>query len=134
MQKTNTPVRLWCFYYEYSADILSLLATGRFDLQGRSRYEVVMHCTPDISEYVSYTWFQWFWYFNESIKSKQLCRWLGPAHQVGQEFCSYIILDYAKHIARLSVIGIPLDEFFLDNMKEETKNFYDSIGIINWKL
>ena len=43
MQKMNTPVRIWCFCYEYSADILSLLATGRFDIQGRSPYEVVMH-------------------------------------------------------------------------------------------
>ena len=95
MQKTNTPVRLWCFCYEYSADVLSLLATGRFDLQGRTSYEVFMHYTPDISEYVSYTWFQWCHYYDESTKSKRLCRWLGPAHQVGQAFCSYILLDNA---------------------------------------
>ena len=44
----NTPVQLWFLCYEYSADILSLLATGLFDLQGRSTYEVVMHYTPDI--------------------------------------------------------------------------------------
>ena len=48
MQKRNTPVRLWYFCYEYSADMLSRLATGRFDLQGRYPYEVVMHYNPDI--------------------------------------------------------------------------------------
>ena len=46
---------------EYSADLLSLLANGRFDLQGRTPYELVMHHTPDISEYVSFRWFQWCW-------------------------------------------------------------------------
>ena len=55
MQKTNTMVQLWCFCYEYLSDILSPLATGQFDLQGRSTYEVVIDYTQDISEYVSYT-------------------------------------------------------------------------------
>ena len=118
MHKMNTPVRLWFLCYEYSADILSLLATGRFDLQGASSYEVLVDYTPDILEYVSYTWFQWCWYFDESTKSKRLCCCLGPSHQVGQAFFSHIILDNAQHIARSSVIGIPLDEFLSDHMKE----------------
>ena len=118
MQKRNTPVRLWCFCSEYSADILSILATGRFDIQGRSPYEVVMHYTPDILEYVSYTWFQWCCYLDESTKIKRLCCWLGPEHQVGHAFCSCIILGNAKHISRLSVIGIPQDELFSDHMKK----------------
>ena len=95
--------------YEYLAGILYLLATGPFDLRGRSPYEVVMHYTLDILEYVSYTWLQWFWNFDESTKSKLLCCWLGPAHQLGQAIFSYIILDNTQHIAWLSVIGIPQD-------------------------
>ena len=70
MQATDTLVLLWCFCYEYAADLLSLLANGRFDLKGRTPYEVVMHYTPDISEYVSFTWFQWCWYFDETTRSK----------------------------------------------------------------
>ena len=58
MQKTNTTVYFWFLCYEYSDDMLSLLDTGRFDLQGRSPYEFVMHYAPYISEYVSYAWFQ----------------------------------------------------------------------------
>ena len=130
MQTTNTPVRLWCFCYEYSADLLSLLATGRFDLQGRTSYEVAMHYTPDISEYVSYTWFQWCWYYDEGTKSKRLCHWLGPAHQVGQAFCSYIILDNAEYIARSSVIGIDQPELNSDFMKDETSKFMTSMESI----
>jgi Integrase core domain. len=59
MTATDTPIRLWCFCYEYTADLLSLLATGCFDLQGRTPYELIMHYTPDILEYVSFGWFQW---------------------------------------------------------------------------
>ena len=86
-----------------------------------------MHYTPDIPEYVSYKWFQWCWYFDESTKSKLLCCWLGPAHQLGQEIFSYIILDNTQHIARLSVIGIPQDELFLDHMKEEIEKFLTTL-------
>ena len=51
MTSTRTPLRLWCFCYEYAADVLSLLATGRFELKGRTPYEQVMNYTPDTSEY-----------------------------------------------------------------------------------
>ena len=68
IQTKNTPAQLWYFCYEYSAGVLSLLATGRFDLQGRSPYEAVMYYTPNISDYVSYTWFQWCCYIDESTR------------------------------------------------------------------
>ena len=54
MKAYNTPVRLWCRFYEYSADVLYLLANRIFDLQGMTPYEVVMHYTLDILEYVSF--------------------------------------------------------------------------------
>ena len=73
MMETQTPIRLWCFCYEYAADLLSLLAIGRFDLQGQTPYKLVMQYTPDISEYVSFIWFQWCWYHDETTKTKRLC-------------------------------------------------------------
>ena len=128
MMETQTPIRLWCFCYEYTADLLSLLAIGRFDLQGRTPYEVVMQYTPDISEYVSFTWFQWCWYHDEATKTKRICRWLGPAHQTGQSFCSYIILSNAQYIARSTVIPIPLDELKTDEMRERTSIFMNCLN------
>ena len=96
---TDTPIRLWCFCYEYSADLLSFLVIRRFDLQGRTLYEVVMQYTPDISEYVSFMWFQWCWFHDENTKTKKICRLLGPAHQTRQSFCSYIVLPNGQYIA-----------------------------------
>ena len=45
--------------YRYTKDILYLCAPGHFDLQGRNTYEAVINYTPDIYEYVSFSWFQW---------------------------------------------------------------------------
>ena len=87
-----------------------------------------MHYTPDISKYVSYTWFQWCHYFDESTKNKHLCRWLGPAHEVGQAFCSYILLDnHAEYTARSSVVGLEDHELTSDAMKEEMSKFMTSV-------
>ena len=58
MQYNQTLIRLWCFCYEYSAYILCLCATGRFDLKVSTPYEVVTNYTPDISEYTTFSWFQ----------------------------------------------------------------------------
>ena len=49
MQFEDVPLQIWCFAYEYAADILSLLATGLFQLEGCTAYEHVMHYTPSIS-------------------------------------------------------------------------------------
>jgi hypothetical protein len=127
MMATDTPIRLWCFCYEYTADLLSLLATGRFDLQGRTPYEMIMHYTPDISEYVSFGWFQWCYYFDEDSKSKKICRWLGPAHEVGQSFCHWILLSNGNFIARSSVIPIPDHELESDDLKRRIAIFMDCV-------
>ena len=128
MQETQTPIRLWCFAYEYSANILSLCTTTRYDLHGRTPYEATMNYTPDISEYASFGWYQWCWYYDEKTKTKQLCRWLGPSHGIGQSFCSYILLDNGSFIARSSVIGISEAELHEENLKRLCDQFTKSVN------
>ncbi len=127
MISTLTPIRLWCFCYEYAADILSLCASGRFDLQGRTSYEHVVGYTPDITEYVTFQWFQWCYYWDTDIKEKRVCRWLGPAHKVGQAMTFYLLTDTAHFIARSTVIPIPDDELHTDVVKTLTSRFMDAV-------
>ena len=113
--------------------MLSLLATGRFDLKGCTPYEVVMNYIPDISEYMSFSWFQWYQYFNEATKEKELCRWLGPACHFGQLFCSHTLCHTGKVIACSSVVVIPAEDLesleakalmtkFTENVESEIGN------------
>ena len=116
MLKTNTPFQIWCFYYEYSANILSVLDTGHFDLQGRSPYEVVMNYIPYIlSIYLIHVFNRVSISVNQPKVNDHV--FLGPSHQVRQAFFSYIILDNSQYISRLSIIGIPQDELLSDHMK-----------------
>ena len=49
MRVTNTPVRLWDYYWEYMAAITSLTATDSILLDDVTPNEKVMGYTPDIS-------------------------------------------------------------------------------------
>ena len=127
MFHTQTPIRLWCFCFNYCADVLSLCATGRFELQGRTPFEIVTNYTPDISEYVQFAWFDWCYYYDQENKSKCLCRWLGPAAGIGQAFCSYLLLSNAEFIARSSVISLTQDELNDEQVKLQQRRFMDSV-------
>ena len=74
MQRVQAPLRVWCFAYEYAAEVLSLCATGHYSLRERTAYEHIMSYTPDISEYVTFYWFQWSFYWDEIRKEKVICR------------------------------------------------------------
>ena len=127
IQVYNTPVQLWCFCCENSEDLLSLLANGRFDPQGMAPCEGVMHYTLDTLDFISFGWFQFFWYFYEGSRSKCLYRWIGPAHQVEKSFCSYLILEKLEYIAQSSVIPIHKFNFPSIEMKERMKKCMESL-------
>jgi hypothetical protein len=132
MAETQAPIRLWCFAYEYAADINCLLATGLYDLGGRTPYEHVMQHTPDISEYVVFKFYQWAYYWNSDAKEKQLCRWLGVASFVGQAMCFNILKANGKFISRSTVIPIPESEIQDESIKQQMAKFdasvHDTIG------
>ena len=93
MERHQVPLQLWCFSNEYVAKILSLVASGMFQLQNRTPYETVMHYTPDISKYVNFHFYQWCYHWDEVEKEKKLGQWLGVAHQVGQSMCYWILVE-----------------------------------------
>ena len=70
MQRKQAPLRLWCFAFEYSAEVLSLCAPAQYQLMGRTSYEHVMSYTPDISEYVTFEWYQWAYFWDEIAKER----------------------------------------------------------------
>ena len=129
MQAPNKPVQLWCFCYEYPAELISLLANSRFDLQGRTPYESVMHYTPDILEYVSFEWCPWCWYFDKELSSKQLCHWIVTSHQVGKLFCYYLILDNVEYISQSSVIPIPESNFPISRWRRGCRHLCSLLNI-----
>ena len=127
MLELNNPIRFWCFCYEYTADIIYLCGRGCFELWGWTPYETVMNYTPYINEYASFPWLQWSWFFDESLKSEQLRKWLGPACGVAQKFFSYILTDNGGFINRSSVIQIDEHELTTDHMNKQRNNLIEHV-------
>ena len=73
-------------------------------------------------------WFQWCWLYDNGSKTKQLARWLGPAHQTGHSFYLYIIKPNGQYLAHWTVISIPDNELQTDDMKKKTSIFMSCLN------
>ena len=127
MERNQVRLHLWCFNYEYAADILSLVASGMFQLQNRMPYKTVMHYTSDISEYFNFHFNQWCYHWDKVEKEKKLGRWLGVAHQVGQSMCYWVLVKSGNYIAGSTFIPIPEEDQALTSLKERMERFTQSV-------
>ena len=62
MRSTNCPLRLWDYCWQYFSELKSHTATRNIYLNGRTPYEGIFGFTPDISELIRFSWYQWVWY------------------------------------------------------------------------
>ena len=132
MLHTRTPMALWEYCLRYLCHLRNMTATPTFGLNGRTPMEVLTGETPDISEFVDYSWYDWVAYFDpdigtldqdESPQKEKLGRWLGPSHRVGQAMCFYLLTETGKIISRSSVRRLSDDEM---HMNAEARQQFES--------
>jgi hypothetical protein len=90
MARTNTPSVLWDYCCQYTTELRNYLARPPPQLHGRTPHEVITGNTPDISEFLEFSWYEPVWYLEPSPfpqQIKRLARWIGIAHRVGQAMC-----------------------------------------------
>ena len=95
----NIPERLWDYFFEHDAEILSRMAKNN---DSRSGFEMVTGNTPDISEWLDFGFYDLVWYHNSTAHStnddiKSLGRWLGVSHRVGSDMCYKILSESGTH-------------------------------------
>ena len=59
MRKTSTPVRLWDYCLEYESALRTHTASTHMMNEGATAFEKVMGYTPNISEYIQHSWYDW---------------------------------------------------------------------------
>ena len=124
MKSTNTPIRLWDYCWEYTSAIRSLTAARHIHLDDVTPFEKVHGYTPNISEYLIYSWFDWVWYHNPTSPDRvELGRWLGPAHSCGQGLAYYILTDSGKVKTRSTVHKLSATDNSCLNVEERKKLF-----------
>ena len=127
MRRTNTPVRLWDYCWEYVSELKCLTATEHIQLDDVTPYEKVHGYSPNIGEYLSFKWFQWIWYHNPVTGEKDLGRWLGPAHNSGQGFAYHVLADKGKVKTRSTIHHLTPKELESMNVRERMKDFTSTI-------
>ena len=119
MKKTNTPVRLWDYCWEYVTALKVLTATRHFMLDERTPFEKVYGHTPNITEYIQYRWYEWIWFYDIiELNKKSLGRWLGPSLHVGELHTSYILAESVKVITRSTTRPITTEEYESQEVKD----------------
>ena len=134
MQRTNSPLSLWGFCTQYTIELRNQIARPLPLLHGRTPYEVITGNTPDISEFLEFTWYQPVWYHESTAfprHTKHLARWLGVAHKVGQAMCYWLLPISTVPIARTTIQEVAQHELQSEEFQRQLEH-YDNV--VNEKL
>jgi hypothetical protein len=56
LEKTVASKRLWDYCTLYHSELRNIIMHPHFKLHGHTQYEIITGHTPDISEYLDYSW------------------------------------------------------------------------------
>jgi hypothetical protein len=97
---------------------------------GHTGFAVITGDTPDISEWLDFTFYDWVGYWhppNAAGNPHSIGRWLGVSHRVGSALCYWILTAHGNVIARTTVQHITQDKMQLDETKAKLGNFSESL-------
>jgi hypothetical protein len=90
MTRSASLLVLWDYCCQYTVELWNRISRPLPQLKGRMPCEVLTGNTPDISEFLEFTWYLPIWYYEPNVfpeQNKQLARWLGVVLRVGQAMC-----------------------------------------------
>ena len=116
---------------EYFCELSSLMVPGMYRNKGRSGHEILFGCTPDISEYVEFDFYDQCWYWDTPQgfphEKKNIGRWLGVAHRVGQAMVYYVMNNHGQVIARSTVSPLEPSDYDVNENKLRMRDLDISI-------
>ncbi len=128
MTKRRVPTRLWDYGIVWVCEIMSQTANSVFSLDGRAPIEQITGETPDISEYLDFSFYDWVWYKdNAGVGDNKCGRWLGVSHRVGNLMSFWILTIAGRIISRTTVQRITELEQGTDEVKARCKEFTERI-------
>ena len=78
--RTNCPRSIWNYGLPHFAKLMQLTASNAANLNGRTPIEAITGETPDISQYLNFSWYCWVWFKeNAGLSVPKIGRFLGVA-------------------------------------------------------
>ena len=131
MRESNTPIRLIEFAMIYVSSIRNFVPSHIVGTRSRTPHELVHNETPDISEYATFNWFEFVWYWNpQDFQKQNIGRWLGVADSIGSGHVYYILTIKGTIVARSTVTKLSKDELKLDDINDTISKYKDNIKSI----
>ena len=129
MDEMNIPQRLWDYGIVYESELLSRISRGHDDCTG---YERITGQTPDISEWLDFSFYDLVWYHNGSKpdltdNARQLGRWLGISHCIGSDLTYWVLTESGKVVSCSTVQHVTMSEQKDSNIKPKIDRFNDNI-------
>ena len=124
MTKRRVPKRLWDYGIVWVSEIMSLTANSTFALDGRTPIEQITGETPDISEYLDFSFYDWVWYRdNAGVGDNMFGRWLGVSHRVGNLMSYWTLTLTGRVISRTTVQRVTNLELGTDDVKRRCEEY-----------
>ena len=126
MRRAQSPEPLWDHCITLQAEIRSHTALSLFDLDGDVPQTVLTGDTPDISHLCEMEWYQPVWFLSpneSSMDQRQLGRYLGPSHDVGQAMCMKVLTDTGNILSRTSVFPFTIEDQNNDAVTKRLNDF-----------
>ena len=105
-------------------------ASSAGDLHARTSLEKVTGETPEISEYVDFSFYDWCWYKeNACMGEMKLGRWLGVSHRRGSLMSFCVLTQTCKVVSRTSVQRVTWLEMGEEDTQKRTGAFDETIKL-----
>ena len=130
MQITQTPIRLLDHALMYACELRNMTASPSVFLKGRTPFEITLGYSPDISEFTTFEWYEFVWYWDPDKPQKQMLgRWLGVTEHIGNGLTYKVINSNAEILSRSTVIKLSAEDKSKDDMKRKMASLNDSIKL-----
>ena len=105
-------------------------ASSAGNLHDRTGLEKVTGETPEISEYVDFSFYDWCWYKeNAGMGETKLGRWLGVSHRTGSLMSFWVLTQSCKVVSRTSVQRVTRLELGEEDTQKRTGAFDETIKL-----
>ena len=110
-------------------ELRNLTASGYPSANNRTPFEITFGYSPNISEYVTFQWYQIVWYWNpEDIQKQRLGRWLGVSKNIGSGHSYLILSEKGEVISRSTVSSLTTAELNNNRIKDAISLFDSNIN------
>ena len=107
------------------------MVNSRFDTHRKTPFEIVLDDTPDISEYMDFSFYSYVTSKeNAGLGDSILTKFLGVSHKIGNSMCYFVLKANGKVLSRSTVQPILKEELHTDQFLTKKKIFDDELNPI----